>query len=640
MRKIENKNILKRNFYKRSIAFICIVLGAFIIELLFNWQAIRHGYDPIDLTKNMKIIEEDGNEKYVATYENTDCLYINKINIKASFQKADGYAIQLEEINGFDKKSDTYYEDIINPYFSEFSTVINKKVDYLKITIPKPEDAQVYEIKVTNNIEINKYRVLFCLVVLCLLYLAFFEIKFTGHIERYSAVAILLYGIVLIFGGQVGCNSWDEAFHFEKAYSIASGKNVEWTEAASDIANKSVPSSNTKLEYAELRNYINNKGNEVLYTENKDDIGLKYSSFAYIPMAIFIKIGLLLNLSFVKIFMLGKLGNLLFYTAFMYFAIREAKYKKIFLAFIAMLPTCVFLASSYTYDSVVFSSVTLGCVLWCNEFFSEKKVYNTGKIIFAILCFSVGCLSKAVYIPLILLIMLLPQLKAVKKRQAIIWGIGILIIFGLVMITFVLPVISNTVSGNLAYGGDSRGGDTGTARQLISMLSHPIESIKLMISSVFKFDNFRNLGSYEKDNYFFGNLMFLNLAQFGVLKDKWAALLVVMFVLLLLYESEGENQKLSYKRNMRIMVILIGTITVFLIWLALYLDFTPVGETYIAGVQARYYLPLVYLGAIAFMNKKIKFHANYYLVAKSMIVGTNIFWIAAVSDMVLKNRLL
>ena len=91
---------------------------------------------------------------------------------------------------------------------------------------------------------------------------------------------------------------------------------------------------------------------------------------------------------------------------------------------------------------------------------------------------------------------------------------------------------------------------------------------------------------------------------------------------------------------MRIMVILIGTITVFLIWLALYLDFTPVGETYIAGVQARYYLPLVYLGAIAFMNKKIKFHANYYLVAKSMIVGTNIFWIAAVSDMVLKNRLL
>ena len=88
MRKIENKNILKRNFYKRSIAFICIVLGAFIIELLFNWQAIRHGYDPIDLTKNMKIIEEDGNEKYVATYENTDCLYINKINIMFAKKRA------------------------------------------------------------------------------------------------------------------------------------------------------------------------------------------------------------------------------------------------------------------------------------------------------------------------------------------------------------------------------------------------------------------------------------------------------------------------------------------------------------------------------------------------------------------------
>ena len=54
----------------------------------------------------------------------------------------------------------------------------------------------------------------------------------------------------------------------------------------------------------------------------------------------------------------------------------------------------------------------------------NKKIFHIVMvivIIFAILCFSVGCLSKAVYIPLILLIMLLPQLKAVKKRQAIIW---------------------------------------------------------------------------------------------------------------------------------------------------------------------------------------------------------------------------
>ena len=38
-------------------------------------------------------------------------------------------------------------------------------------------------------------------------------------------------------------------------------------------------------------------------------------------------------------------------------------------------------------------------------------------------------------------------------------------------------------------------------------------SIKLMVKSIFELDNFRNLGYPEADNYFFGNLMFLNFAK-------------------------------------------------------------------------------------------------------------------------------
>lgn len=42
-----------------------------------------------------------------------------------------------------------------------------------------------------------------------------------------------------------------------------------------------------------------------------------------------------------------------------------------------------------------------------------------------------------------------------------------------------------------------------------------------------------------------------------------------------------------------------------MIWLALYLSFTPVGENEIRGVQARYYLPLIYmLFALLPWNKK------------------------------------
>ena len=108
---------------------------------------------------------------------------------------------------------------------------------------------------------------------------------------------------------------------------------------------------------------------------------------------------------------------------------------------------------------------------------------------------SVGCLSKAVYIPLVLLMLLLPQFYKKNKKEKILFLIGIGVLFLVVMATFVLPVISNTVSGNIAYGGDSRGGDTSVVRQLVSMVKHPLASIRLMFGSIFQLDNFRNLGN-------------------------------------------------------------------------------------------------------------------------------------------------
>ena len=127
-------------------------------------------------------------------------------------------------------------------------------------------------------------------------------------------------------------------------------------------------------------------------------------------MAVFLFIGKNLKLPFSAVFALGKFGNLLMYVIVMFWAIRLAKSRKLLLAFVAMLPTPLFLASSYTYDSVVFSFITLGCVLWSREaFFQSTKYYHTASVIGAIFMMSVGCLSKAVYIPLVLLMLLLPQ---------------------------------------------------------------------------------------------------------------------------------------------------------------------------------------------------------------------------------------
>ena len=76
-----------------------------------------------------------------------------------------------------------------------------------------------------------------------------------------------------------------------------------------------------------------------------------------------------------------------------------------------------------------------------------------------------------------------------------------------------------------------------------------------------------------------------------------------------------------------------------LIWLSMYLSFTPVGENQIDGVQARYYLPLLYLAVILVSGKKAVVRAEYCRMAKLTLLSVNILQIAMMYEVVLKNRM-
>ena len=68
--------------------------------------------------------------------------------------------------------------------------------------------------------------------------------------------------------------------------------------------------------------------------------------------------------------------------------------------------------------------------------------------------------------------------------------------------------------------------------------------------------------------------------------------------------SENINNSLKLRDKLIIAVGIIGIIL--LIWTALYLSFTPVGENYINGVQPRYFIPLLLPIFYIFKTDKIK----------------------------------
>lgn len=605
--------------HKRIVAAVVILILTAAIELVCNFPAIRGGYDNLDLTKYITVEKEGNKEKYVISYSSPQKFYVKELKLSGSFPKEYSYTIKTKEYNSFDKESEEYYSDTVNSWFSDFYTNLNKKVTSIEITLNKVEDAELTAVSCSNRFEVNNYRVLFFLVTFSLLYCLLFEKKIYKKLEWLFVVYALIFGLLLIFYAQPVKNSWDEQIHFGNAYSLAFGRNVEWTEAAELTKNGETVTCNTKAEFAELRAYLNEKNDTVVYTEQKESLIPAYSSLAYIPQAIFINIASILKTSFSVLYALGKIGNLLIYILVMFWAIKLAKRKKLFLIFVALMPTPLFLAASYTYDTIVFSFITLACVLWANELYNES--INIRKIIGMVLLFAIGCFSKAVYIPMILIMLILPIASTKKKKDRIIVWTMILCITCLVMLTFVLPTLTSTMAGDLSFGGDSRGGATSVVGQLVSMVKHPMASIKLMVKSIFELDNFRNLGYPEADNYFFGNLMFLNFANLGILTDKWSCVIIVLAGMLLL---TPDQQNIRYERKLSIMdkiIIAIAVIgTIGFIWLALYLSFTPVGETHISGVQARYYLPLLYLGALIFNGKRISLKCDYCKLSRATFV--------------------
>ena len=243
---------------------------------------------------------------------------------------------------------------------------------------------------------------------------------------------------------------------------------------------------------------------------------------------------------------------------------------------------------------------------------------------------------------MILLFLVIPYVEKKKpKKKVILWS-GIIIILMLVMLTFVLPTLSNAAAGNITFGGDSRGGDTGVVRQIVSMIKHPWASVKLMLVSVFKFDNFRNLGYDTADNFFFGNLMCLNFAHNGILSDKWSAILLPICIILLLYKTPSETVRGRHSMSMlnKFIVLIAVAGTIFLVWLALYLDFTPVGAEYIAGVQARYYLPLLYLGALLFAGRKVTINWSEETITKLTYSAATLLGFALMYQGMLQGRII
>lgn len=485
-------------------------------------------------------------------------------------------------------------------------TYIGESVDLLLIEIADP-NVEVVSATLDNRIDLNGRRML-CMYAAVLT--AYLLVVCRRVIGRKLEIGYLIIGLaagltwVLCLPPVTSDLSWDDGIHYNNANTLSYGQNhIVYSEAEHlELVSAINGVFDTTEDQAAYVAWANEQSED--YSQHRESYrSWELSDIGYTTQSLGIWLGRVLGQPFSVQFMLGRMGNMLLFVGVCYLAIKMAVRFKAVMATIALFPTVMCMAGAYAYDPTVIAFSLLGCSLFIAEMSRPDKLMDWKRGALMLAAFCIASFPKAVYIPMILLLLFLPKTKFADRRAHISFKVGVGLIFIIMMSSFVVPVFF--VKG----GGDVRGGNgVNTEAQLKFILSNPVAYAKVLVKSVLNvLDSF--VINYTR--------MFLPYLSRGLTEQSPTYLLGtlnlistgLMFYVLFTDKHKEKGTKELKGSTKWWMLVAVGGIVV-LIWTALYLSFTPVAHDKIAGVQGRYYIPLLLLAAAILSPRHIKNETN------------------------------
>lgn len=297
-----------------------------------------------------------------------------------------------------------------------------------------------------------------------------------------------------------------------------------------------------------------------------------------------ILIGKSLNLGAYPMFYLGRIFNSLLYIVLVTGAFRVIPFAKNVIVCVALLPMALHLAASYSYDSGIIGLAILLAALLLKSLY-ENAPFTRVELISIGACLIAIAPCKLIYIPIILLLLLIPSNKFRRLRNKVIVFV-ILVSFAIaaVMIFRLAGVVSlATSSSSLDY----RGMESGTFYSLGDLIADPIGTFLLFARTTFI-----NMGFYLR-SMIGGSL--------GWFQDNLQApSILILLYFCVLYASvqkdRDDSTNLSISTKLVFAAIFISCYIGAM--LSMCLGWTFNTETVIQGMQGRYLLPVLPLGAL------------------------------------------
>lgn len=586
----------------------------------FDSDMIVEGKPEEDLVYRSKPEYETYNGK-TAYYADVNS-YVNKLDITYKGTSAVYFDIIVLYKNMFGYTESRVVKDA-NPIYMDESVAGIGEYAYGIYIIPvdnsTPERenvVEVYSANVLNYAVFNHFRFLFVLLAGICLGLLIVLREFLSKKFEYAFL------IIAICGGFIFCLAmplsrvvWDEESHMRGVYWLDITGSYKYNKFLQNYIDGSY--ENLPFEYSmsyEEYGMIFDKVNELSTPSEADPLTSHHwgtsglGTFSYVFMAITCNICKLLGSPFGLTYILIRFTNLIMYITVVFFAIRKLPRGKMIMSAIALMPTPMFIASCVSYDTIVTGFLFLGMAYLFYMMFTDREITWWEYLVFiGGMCY--GSSRKTIYIPLILLGLMIPHKVFKDKKTEKIMKIGILVFFVIMMSTFVLPALISP-----STEGDLRGGTTSHAGQISNIFGHPFAYAGLLLGNIWKYLFEYGMGKPTLDF----------LAYLGA--GSLTYLIVIYLVTLTLTSEDSEREDMNKWVKALIYFLVFGVIC--LIWTSMFMSYTEVGKTLMAGVHGRYYVPLLFpvLFALSFNKVKTGWDKVRYSTCASIVSGFILFY--------------
>lgn len=400
----------------------------------------------------------------------------------------------------------------------------------------------------------------------------------------------------------------DAGSHIWKSYEVSQG--ILFTKIDDEGNSKTdVPEVLSTYRETVLTKY--SKLNEVLsldecYNYNQtvkvDSASKSYCFIYFIGYAIGFAIARTIGLNIFLGLFLAKIINFIIFLSIGYWAIRKIPFGKILLSTYLMIPMMMQQATAVSVDSLMNATIILFIAYTLNLAFKKENLTKKEKIIFLLMTIFVG-ISKLTYLPLLGLgIILAKRRKEMPIKEKILFGILAVIIC--LSSTMVLNVLNR---GYVNESANTYLEDTGvnSSEQIKGIITKPINYLKM-------------LGNDFKVNGQFYLFNFIG-QQMGWLSITVPVIYLIYYIILLLASIFVENNEEVLDVKERVWMLLLAILMYVLIITGLYIEWTAVGSMTAAGIQGRYFLPVVIIALLCMCMK------NNYIKLKNVNVLVPLF---------------